>query len=79
MNNPDSDPADPAESTDRRLRALEERLSFQQRLVDELYEVVLGQRAALDRLVRELAACRGAIDGLSLRGDDLPHEKPPHY
>lgn len=79
MNDPDSDPAAAAESTDRRLRALEERLSFQQRLLDELNEVVLGQRAVLDRLARELAACRAAIGDLSLRGDDLPHEKPPHY
>jgi uncharacterized coiled-coil protein SlyX len=69
---------DPFES---RLQALEERLMFYQRQVDELSEVVLGQRREVDQLRRELAQCRSQLERIesSGGGDDLPHEKPPHY
>jgi SlyX protein len=64
-----------------RLVALEERLSYQQQLIDELNGVVLEQTRRLDHLSRDLAAQRAALERLAelARGDDLPHEKPPHY
>ncbi len=64
-----------------RLVALEERLTFQQRLIDDLNAVVLDHRREIDRLFRELAHCRNALDLLrqSGGGENLPHEKPPHY
>ena len=62
------------------LQALEERLSFQQRMLEELNEVVLRQERRLEQLSRDLARCVGAVDRLAASaGDDLPHEKPPHY
>ena len=66
---------------DARLIALEERLTFQQRLIDELNAVALDHRRELDALVRDLAQCRTALDRLheSGAGENLPHEKPPHY
>lgn len=65
-----------------RVVELEERLSFHQRTVDELNEVVLAQQRQIDCMVRELNECRAAIDRLVRSGDsgeNLPYEKPPHY
>lgn len=62
------------------LIALEERLTFQQRQLDHLNDVVLQQQAELERHRRELAELAKVARGLLDRtGDDLPHEKPPHY
>ncbi|TWU29623.1 SlyX family protein [Bythopirellula polymerisocia] len=62
------------------LVALEEKLTFQQRQFDELNSVVLKQQAELDRQRRELANLARMLQGLMDRtGEDLPHEKPPHY
>lgn len=66
---------------DARLVALEERLMFQQRLIDELNAVALDHRRELDTLSRDLAQCRTAVERVQQAGggEDLPHEKPPHY
>lgn len=60
---------------------LEQKLTFQQRMVDELNGVVLSQQGELERMMQESAALRKLIEGLIDRGvgEDLPHEKPPHY
>ncbi len=65
----------------RRITDLEERLTYQQHLIDQLNDVVLGQARQLERLGRELASYVTAVERLSqhAQGDDLPHEKPPHY
>lgn len=65
----------------RRITDLEERLTHQQHLIDQLNEVVLGQARQLERLGRELANYVRAVERLAENGsgDDLPHEKPPHY
>ena len=73
----DSTEHDPAA----RLLQLEEKVMFQQRTLDELNGVVLRQQGELDRLRGEMKS----LSALSERaielagGDDLPHEKPPHY
>ena len=67
-------------SQDDRLRAMEERITFQQQTMDDLHEVVLQQQRQLDTLHREqvrLAALLGRLSDLT--AGDLPHEKPPHY
>ncbi|QEG33466.1 SlyX family protein [Bythopirellula goksoeyrii] len=62
------------------LVTLEERLTFQQRQLDELNEVILLQQAELERQRRELTKLANLAQGLLDRtGEDLPHEKPPHY
>ncbi len=68
-------------SVDRRLIALEERLAFAEQTVDTLNEVVQQQQAQIDRLVGETGRLESHLERLSERagGDDLPHEKPPHY
>ncbi len=69
-------PFDPQRLTD-----LEERLTYQQHLIDQLNDVVLGQARQLERLGRELANYVTAVERLAQnsQGDDLPHEQPPHY
>lgn len=68
------------ESGDRdRLTALEERLTFQQRLVEELSQAIVAQGVDISRLQRELEQNRAAIERLAASEGDLPHEKPPHY
>jgi uncharacterized coiled-coil protein SlyX len=64
-----------------RLVALEERLTFQQRQMDEMKTVVLEHRRELDRMTSELAQCRSGLELLRQMGggENLPHEKPPHY
>lgn len=62
------------------LIALEEQLAFQQRHLDQLNDVVRAQQTSLDRMQRELSQLHGLLQRVVERsGDDLPHEKPPHY
>ena len=65
----------------RRIIDLEERLTHQQHLIDQLNDVVLGQARQLERLGRELTSYATAVERLAQNAacDDLPHEKPPHY
>ncbi len=64
-----------------RLLAMEERLTFQQRTIEELNGVVLSHDRRLEQLSRELGRIAGAMGRLAdaLPGEELPHEKPPHY
>ena len=73
----DSGGQDPAA----RVLGLEEKVMFQQRALDELNEVVLRQQEELDRLRREVQSLRTLTKRAMEQGggEDLPHEKPPHY
>lgn len=71
-------PEQPADSL--RITNLEERLTYQQHLIDQLNDVVLGQARQIERLSRELAGYATAVERLAQNSEgDLPHEKPPHY
>lgn len=60
---------------------LEQKLMFQQKAFDELNSVVLDQQVELEQLRREVESLRKLVQGLADGGlgEDLPHEKPPHY
>lgn len=59
---------------------LEEKFSFQQRQLEELNSVIVQHQTELDRLKRELGQVVDLAENLVGRlGEDLPHEKPPHY
>ena len=64
---------------DAQLIELEHKLAFQQRGYDQLNAVVLEQQSEIESLRREIASLKQSLEELSTRGDDLPHEKPPHY
>lgn len=72
------------ELTDEKLKqhlvGLEEKLTFQQRLIDEMSEVALSQQKQIDELEREIRLHRKSIQELmESQQSDLPHDKPPHY
>ena len=74
---PDSSPAaEGSEKVD-----FEATLMFQQKLLDELNEVVLRQQAELDRLRGEVSRLREEVQrAVEIAGSELPpDEKPPHY
>ncbi len=77
----DNDPSRKLPRSASSLIELEEKLMFQQRVLDELNGVVLQQQAELVRLGRELHSLRTVVHQLHEhgQGEDLPHEKPPHY
>ena len=64
-----------------RVVELEQKLTFQQAAFDQLNGVVLEQQAELEQLRREVRTLNQLLQRLHDRGggDDLPHEKPPHY
>lgn len=61
---------------DQRLNALEERLMHQDRLLEELNEIVTTQQAQIEQLRREIARLK---DQLAQAGTDDVDEPPPHY
>jgi SlyX protein len=66
--------------SDQRLLALEEKLSFQQRQFEELNQVIVEQQTEIHQLRREVTVLSDAVKGLMVNGgENLPHEKPPHY
>jgi SlyX protein len=66
-----------------RLEDLEYKLAFQQRLLDQLNQVVTGQNLEslkLETLVKELIDQQhGFRASLQALAPNIPHEKPPHY
>jgi uncharacterized coiled-coil protein SlyX len=65
---------------DQRLREVEERLSFQQREIEQLNEVILSHEQHLEALRREARQITESLRQLAeFPGQDLPQEKPPHY
>jgi|GEM_PF-336992 len=66
---------------DRRLIALEERQAFMEHTLESLGQALTATRAQLDRLECEASKTGALVERLSSLGlgDDLPHEKPPHY
>ena len=76
MNIPPSDDGSP----DAAVLTLQEALSFQQRQLDQFNAVLLEQQAEINRLQREVNTLTEVVRGtLERGGEDLPHEKPPHY
>ncbi len=66
---------------DKRLSVLEERLTFMEHTLDDLGGVLTATQAQLDRLEGKAEKLQAHLQRLSdlSRGEDLPHEKPPHY
>lgn len=70
----------PSDKGRQQLALLEEKLTYQQRQLEELNAVVIAQQEQLDQLRREVARLGGVVqDVLATGTENLPHEKPPHY
>ncbi|WP_425400955.1 SlyX family protein [Aeoliella sp.] len=67
---------------DRQTR-LEELLAHQQHLIDTLNTEAVEQRKEIDRLTASVTRLEKQLKLLAefveRSGEDLPHEKPPHY
>ena len=62
-----------------RIQILEEKFEHQERIIDSLSDVIIGQQAQLDLLedqIRRLEAMLATIDENSGGGKEPP---PPHY
>ena len=60
-----------------RLTRLEERVAYQDRLVDELNRIVTEQRLRFDDLAERMREIARQL--AQLAGSDRGPEKPPHY
>ncbi|QDV11380.1 hypothetical protein CA51_12420 [Rosistilla oblonga] len=71
----------PSESMQQQINKLQETVAFQQRTIDHFHEALLEIRRELDNATRQLDQQKGRVHWLSenIAGDNLPHEKPPHY
>lgn len=62
---------------------LEELLAHQQHTIDTLDKELANQRDEVSRLARSVEKLEAKLELLAnyiqRSGDDLPHEKPPHY
>lgn len=68
----------PAMNEAERLTQLEERYAHLQRHSTEQDKVMLGLSEEVAKLRRELAKLQAQRSG-NTDGEDLPHERPPHY
>lgn len=68
---------------DDRQTRLEELLAHQQHTIDALHSVVAGQGQEITRLTLLVTKLEAKIkllgEFVQNAGEDLPHEKPPHY
>ena len=81
MTHSSHDPDATPQRNDPRAKDFEQTLTFQQRALDELSEVVHQQQNELDALRRELKRLGGEVQrAIEMAGGELPgDEKPPHY
>lgn len=63
-------------STDARLTEVEIKITHQERLLETLNEVVIEQRAEIDRLQSRLDRFEGILSNLD---EEAVNEPPPHY
>lgn len=61
---------------EKRVIELEIKLTHQDRLLEELNEVVIEQRASIDKLEKRADALEKALFALQ---EDPANERPPHY
>jgi SlyX protein len=68
-------------NTDARIEALEVRVAYQDRVIEELNEAVTAQWKQLDRLAKDVARMSDRIKSVeeSVPGSDAPDPPPPHY
>lgn len=66
-----------AETTERFI-LLETKIAYQEKLLQELSDLLREQGLALEHLALRVQRLEGAAQGTS-ESEHLPHERPPHY
>jgi uncharacterized coiled-coil protein SlyX len=64
--------------TEARFLKLEEKVSYQEKTISELNEVVVALHRKVDELRARLDSAERTLRA-ELTGRDMPNEKPPHY
>jgi len=67
------------DDTENRLRVLEEQFVFQEKMIDELNEVIIGQQDQLNRLEERLHLLEQKLTVLALQPGQEQDPPPPHY
>ena len=62
-----------------RIEALEVRLSYQDRMIADLNDVITAQWKQIEAINRELARLRDEQQALFADMDNAPEPPPPHY
>lgn len=65
--------------SEERIEALEAHAAHQDKMIDDLNEVILAQREELDRLTRRLNKMLMRVDELEAAAPAPEVKKPPHY
>ena len=63
-----------------RVEALETKISYQERLIQELNEVIIAQQNQIDKIEKTLLQMRDYVQNIQGQESALPQEAPPpHY
>jgi len=63
-----------------RVEALETKISYQERLIQELNEVIIAQQNQIDKIEKTLLQMRDYVQNIQGQEGALPQEAPPpHY
>ncbi len=63
-----------------KLTALETRIAYQDKTIDELSDIVVMLRDTVEKLQRQVTRLENAVENLSAdREENAVDERPPHY
>jgi len=65
--------------TERRICILEEQFIFQEKMIDELNEVIIAQQDEMSRLEERLHLLEQKLNMLTIQTGQIENPPPPHY
>jgi len=65
--------------TEKRICILEEQFIFQEKMIDELNEVIIAQQDEMSRLEERLQLLEQKLNMLSIQTGQVEDPPPPHY
>jgi len=65
--------------TERRICILEEQFIFQEKMIDELNEVIIAQQDEMSRLEERLHLLEQKLNMLTIQTGQVEDPPPPHY
>lgn len=67
-----------SEELEKRMQLLEEKFEYQEKMIDDLNEVIIAQQDLIDKLQSELELFKEELAAASASLEDV-NEPPPHY